>query len=162
MLICNYKVLCYMGNANRKKTNSASREQPTRILRHDSLRTKPKQQVLEVVFLGLCMIHASFSYTPLLSSRTLPRNNRFHFPHRINTAARLHPNRKSPASESHIIHPPFLELPTSLAPSLTLLFSPPPVPPIRVDQDSTIHSYHTFLLSVARNIETVSVDASGM
>ena len=71
-------------------------------------------------------------------------------------------NRTRQNSKIHIIHPPFLELPTSLTPNLTLLFSPLPIPPSRVDQDSTIHSYQTFLLSVARNMETVSVDASGM
>lgn len=64
----------------------------------------------------------------------------------------------------HIIHPPSFELPTSLTPSLTLLLSAalPTPPPIKFDQASTIHSYHTFLLSVARKMETVRVEASGV
>ena len=66
--------------------------------------------------------------------------------------------------QHHIRHPPAFELPTSLTPSLNFFFSPPPPRPlpIRYDQDSTIHSYQTFLLSVARKMETVSVEESGV
>jgi len=76
--------------------------------------------------------------------------------------AARHPIVERGFSDNHIIHPPLFELPTSLTPSLTLLFSPLPMPlPMTFDHASTIHSYHTFLLSVARKIETVRVDASG-
>lgn len=60
----------------------------------------------------------------------------------------------------HIIQPPFQLVINSLAPSLTLLFSPPIIrfhPKL-----STIHSYHTLRSSVCRKIVTSISEWSGM
>lgn len=60
----------------------------------------------------------------------------------------------------HIIHPALLLLPTSLHPSLTLLFSPP-ISPFQ-PQLSTSHSYHTLRSSVQRRMVTESSAWSGV
>lgn len=68
----------------------------------------------------------------------------------------------SPPTTSHITQPPTPTLldPTSPPPSLILIFSPP----MRLlnPQLSTTQSYHTFLLSVHRDILTLSSALSGV
>lgn len=70
------------------------------------------------------------------------------------------PSPPSPPPPTYIKHPPLLELPPSPTPNLTLLL--PPLPSEMFEYASTIHSYQTFLLSVARKIEAVRVAKSGV
>ena len=113
-------------------------------------RTGLEAKIMSAIFRYLC------SFNPQTKAMSLSSSFMTTYALISSLAASYHPH--------HIMHPPSFELPTSLTPSLIFFFSmlPPTLPTIRFDQDSTIHSYQTFLLSVARKMETESVEASGV